>query len=415
VRLWGIRIALVAAAIGCGKSEKAGKQITVQAGSGSAVVEVPADAAVVVADAAAFGVVSPTLPTKIVIGGKTTCVLLHDTSVRCWGQNDAGQVGDGTTTDAPTPVAVKGLTGVKDLVATPSGACALKADGTVACWGDKKLEPALVDGVAGAKRFVSDGCVAVADDNVVCWRAFPFVTKPGVARPVAELAKATAFLDGGLAVFADGSAKFVDKESKKLVAPKLAKAAEYATHPQDDVFCARLDDGVVKCWGNSLGCKLGAAEAIVTPVPGGGETPFTIDPVTLQLPPARQLALHATENLCVVTNESTFVCLEVGDASGKGCGKVNELAASVQSATGNCMLLGDGSVNCLASVADRRRIVVNAVTGVAGATLLASGPSHDCALAPMGLYCWGDNDRGQLGRGVADKATHPEGVVVEIR
>lgn len=43
---------------------------------------------------------------SIALGGDSSCALLTDGSVRCWGRNDHGQLGDGTTDDATTPVRV---------------------------------------------------------------------------------------------------------------------------------------------------------------------------------------------------------------------------------------------------------------------------------------------------------------------
>jgi alpha-tubulin suppressor-like RCC1 family protein len=45
--------------------------------------------------------------TSIVTGWKFTCVVRADTTVWCWGRNDHGQLGDGTTTDRHTPVRVQ--------------------------------------------------------------------------------------------------------------------------------------------------------------------------------------------------------------------------------------------------------------------------------------------------------------------
>ena len=76
-----------------------------------------------------------------------TCALLSDGSARCWGMNDHGQLGDATTANSSTPVAVcasgsgpgcvggSPLGGVAAISAGSLHTCALRSDGRVACWG----------------------------------------------------------------------------------------------------------------------------------------------------------------------------------------------------------------------------------------------------------------------------------------
>ena len=80
---------------------------------------------------------SPT-STDITAGGTHTCALLDaDRTVRCWGCNADGQLGNGTTTGSDVPVAVTGLDGVVSTSpparTTPAPSL---ADGTARCWGD---------------------------------------------------------------------------------------------------------------------------------------------------------------------------------------------------------------------------------------------------------------------------------------
>jgi alpha-tubulin suppressor-like RCC1 family protein len=46
---------------------------------------------------------------QISSGDNHTCALLADGTARCWGNNGVGQLGDGTTTNRTSPVAVFGL------------------------------------------------------------------------------------------------------------------------------------------------------------------------------------------------------------------------------------------------------------------------------------------------------------------
>jgi alpha-tubulin suppressor-like RCC1 family protein len=59
------------------------------------------------------------------------------TGVKCWGRGSFGQLGDGTKDEKKLPGAdvIKNLSSVKAVSAGVNHSCALKTDGTVACWG----------------------------------------------------------------------------------------------------------------------------------------------------------------------------------------------------------------------------------------------------------------------------------------
>jgi alpha-tubulin suppressor-like RCC1 family protein len=65
----------------------------------------------------------------------SSCVILAG-AVQCWGQNDYGQIGDGTTLRALTPTSVAGLGGDAVQISVGGGhVCAVIAPDTIRCWG----------------------------------------------------------------------------------------------------------------------------------------------------------------------------------------------------------------------------------------------------------------------------------------
>ena len=125
-------------------------------------------------------------------GPSSTCAVLDDTSVKCWGFASEGiynYLGDGdgdnggvvmTDAAATTP-----LTGVVDIVAGNSGYCALRDDATMWCWG-ANTDGLLGDGttaerthavrvihvddvVALGARNDRNNCALTADGTVTCW------------------------------------------------------------------------------------------------------------------------------------------------------------------------------------------------------------------------------------------------------
>ncbi|MBN1440887.1 MAG: Ig-like domain-containing protein [Anaerolineales bacterium] len=126
--------------------------------------------------------------TKIVTGYRFTCALTEGGGVKCWGLNIEGQMGDGTCMGYSTvPFDVPGLSsGVIALSAGLDHACAVLGDGTMKCWGanlygqigdgtyeNNRCSPVDVVGLGADAVDVSLGfyysCALTTAGGVKCW------------------------------------------------------------------------------------------------------------------------------------------------------------------------------------------------------------------------------------------------------
>jgi len=83
----------------------------------------------------------PSKAIRVAVGGAHACVVLKDGSVRCWGDNGKGQLGVGlpvaTVAMTAVPMPVPGLAAAATRVCAGSAhTCALLQTGIVVCWGD---------------------------------------------------------------------------------------------------------------------------------------------------------------------------------------------------------------------------------------------------------------------------------------
>ena len=128
---------------------------------------------------------------QIGTGESSTCALLANGSVACWGSDFYGEIGDGTgdANDAQkTPGVVPGLAGVMQIAVGGHHTCALLTGGTVKCWGwDNKGQlgdggpisnsgqsavPVTVTGLSGVTAIGAGwqhSCALVTGGAVKCW------------------------------------------------------------------------------------------------------------------------------------------------------------------------------------------------------------------------------------------------------
>ena len=120
-------------------------------------------------------------------GIEHTCSLLGDGTIRCWGTNYVGQLGDGSTAGlSEVPKAVQGISGAQGLAVGGFHNCALLSDRTVKCWGrnqdgqvgngdnttDVRAPNLAVSGLGSVAAITAGGyhsCALMADSTVRCW------------------------------------------------------------------------------------------------------------------------------------------------------------------------------------------------------------------------------------------------------
>ena len=128
---------------------------------------------------------------QISLGDGYICVLLDFGGVKCWGNNAFGELGNGTTTGSTSPVQVSGLTGgVQAISAGDASACAVLQSAQVDCWGDNSAgelgngsvggqsdTPVAVSGGSflsdgssiGLGNLGSTGCALDGSETAQCW------------------------------------------------------------------------------------------------------------------------------------------------------------------------------------------------------------------------------------------------------
>ncbi|MCW3782545.1 RCC1 domain-containing protein [Defluviimonas salinarum] len=285
-------------------------------------------------------------------GNAHTCGLTWTNSVICWGQNNEGQLGNGTTVDSLTPVQVVGLVGnVTKIATTFNTTCALRTDRRVLCWGPSMWgglgngvgtnssatspifsTPQLVVGITDAVA-ISANCAVLSAGSVKCWGRNTY-GKVGSDPAVTGAAVNTPLTVAGTGVVADVSSG--------------------TNH-----VCVLQTNGNVRCWGDNSRGQVGNGSTVNTWVPQylfGGATKIN-------------LFNHTS---CAVRSGSAWCW------GWDGQGQV-----------------GDGGAIVSTDFEWAPRQVLGLTSGVVD---IQTGTRHSCAVkSDNSIYCWGAGVAGQLG------------------
>lgn len=377
------------------------------------------------------GVVIDELPTftglsRIATGKNHTCGLTQGGALFCWGLNNQGQLGNGTTVATSRPVPVSGLgSGVRAVALGDEHSCAITAAGAVLCWGDNQAHqlgdgtyarrltpnPTWIKSDAVALALGSEHtCVLLNDGTVTCWSSNRLRqldhsfgssgTAVSISGPGPNVVSLSAADDRTCAV-ASGQVYCWGNNVPGATVPSLSDARSVAVGPKH--ACATTPGGVA-CWGFNSGGRLGAAMPSWTDVPIVslvGATSVT----GLTVGRIHSCAIVAGTVKCWGANNTGQLGLGPAISSTSTASDVALPPGVVDLSAREdrtCAVLADGTARCwgdgaLGELGNGVSNLVPTVVPGLRASQLVGGYGHRCALSvDGGVDCWGTNQEWQL-------------------
>ena len=368
-------------------------------------------------------------------GHRHTCAIASDNKAYCWGQNTYGQLGNGTTSNSSTPVAVStsgvlaGKT-IKQISSSGYHSCAIASDDKVYCWGfnnrgqlgdgtttNSNVPVAVNTSGALAGKIISQlsangyhTCAIDSDGKAYCWGL-------GLS---GQLGQGTA-TDSSVPVAVNTSGVLAGKTIKQL------SAKDYHT-------CAVASDDKAYCWGfNNVG-QLGNNTTTNSSVPVAVNTSGVLAGKTI-----KQISAN-DYHTCAVDSDGKAYCWGRNDYGQLGTGTTTNSSVPVAASVSTSGVLAgktikqvfaDGYRTCVIASDDKAYcwghnnygqlgngtttdssvpVAVDTSGALAGKTIeqYSSGLFHACVIASDSkAYCWAYNNVGQLGNGTTTNSSVP--------
>lgn len=289
--------------------------------------------------------------TSVAGGERHSCGLTEAGLVFCWGRNLEGQLGDSSTIDRLQPVRARGTTTYASVSVGGRHNCALTSAGVAYCWGSN----------SGGRLGTADTASRTTPAAVVGGLTFTSVVAGGT-QSCGLTATGTAYCWG-----LNGNGQLGDNTQFSRNQPTLvAGGLSFSSLSAGTLHtCGIAVSGAAYCWGANAFSQVGDSTT------GGNRTAPTL-----------------------VRGGHTWASISAGNSH--TCG-ITTLGASYcwglnGTTLANTGRLGDGTNT------SQRNFPNPVATGGVTFTQILAGGVHTCARTGSGaLYCWGQNDGGQVG------------------
>jgi len=332
---------------------------------------------------------------EVTTGQFHSCAISAEGDVACWGGNEVGQLGDGTTETRTVPVWVRGIDFAIDVDAGAWQTCAIVEGGGASCWGGGRpgtvlTVPNRLGGVPGGViRSIAVGQTACALDlpgRAFCWGRGTVGEAAAQATPIQSSRRAQ-YIDVGIdrgclllgpdlaecflvRASADGAEQDYTFPTIELQ-PSIHDIRHVTVSGEHACFTGH---GKIFCWGDNAHGQLGT----------GGREPAD-QPVEVDVGEAIMDASAGWRHSCAVTTSGAVLCW------------------------------GDNTWGQLGTGGNASSDRPVAVVGLEEPAIrVAAGMGHTCVVT-MGrdVYCWGLNRQGQLGLGNRENRLVPSRVMTD--
>jgi alpha-tubulin suppressor-like RCC1 family protein len=376
--------------------------------------DLPDDPGPTAQPAAVAAAAAPLVFRQIDEGFDFSCGVTTGDVAYCWGANPVGQLGDGTIVDRSRPTRVAGSLRFRHVSAGINHTCGLTTDGRVFCWGDNlkgqlgnngtvhRTTPVLV---AGGRRYIQ----VRAGNQRTC------------ALTTGHVAYCWGFNLYGMLGIGDSTVK------RRLVPTKVAGSVLFdQLNGRNFHVCGLTAGGKAWCWGNNEDGRLGDGTVLnrQSPVAVAGGKVF------------QTLNAGGTHSCGVASNDRVYCWGEnlegqLGDGTrdrhltptpiasslafaGVSAGRNRSTCGVTLAHVAYCWGLGDYGV--LGNGNTDGHLVPTAVGGNLSFEGVTIGARHSCGVVRStgAGYCWGLNERGQLGDGSQSSHFLPFAVAAPI-
>ena len=395
--------------------------------------------------------------TAISLNGYHACGRLNNGSVRCWGLNNHGQLGNGGTTDSNVPVAVLGGYNFTLIYSGGAHSCGLLRNGTAMCWGDDQAAelgdgqwsdssvPVTVLGQYNNFTALSLGnthsCGILVNGSAMCWGegsligdgTDSYAPSPGAVAGGYNFTSLSAYFyhtcgiasDGSVVCWGDNQFSEIGDGGTSVRYEPSYVSGDYnysSLNMQGEAYgsCARLTNGTNYCWGQNLYNQLDNSSATAIGVPQTPQAAYNFVYVRV-----------GRSHACGLLANGSAYCWGADNNGMLGDGGVTDSSVPVAVLGGytfssidvgkyhTCGRLANGSIRCwgwngegeLGDNTWTSSGVPVALYGGGNYTNISTGAEHTCGRLTNGsVRCWGFNYYGQLGNGGTSDSNIPVNV-----